>query len=119
MVALRRQIAEERARGLRGKRSYSASLKRRVMSLARQEDWGPARVCRELELASSVLYRWSRQAEAEPKVRRPGRQRAKLTKVEIVSDPAPARSFELEFACGAKVTGLSLADLARLLGGDR
>ena len=68
---MRCQIAEERARRLRGKRSYSASLKRRVMSLARQEDWGPARVSRELELASSVLYRRSRQAEAEYPLRGP------------------------------------------------
>jgi hypothetical protein len=43
----------------------------------------------------------------------------KLARVEIVSDARPARRYELEFDCGAKVTGLSLDDLSKLLGGKR
>jgi hypothetical protein len=42
----------------------------------------------------------------------------KLAEVEIVAGRG-ARTFEIEFASGARVTGLSLDDLAKLLGGGR
>jgi transposase-like protein len=118
-VALRRLIEKERALGLAGKRAYSGSLKQRVLLLMKQDGWGPARVSRELGLASSVLYRWLRQRrERQRVVRKPSARRIQLAEVEIVAERG-TRSFDLEFASGAKVTGLSLDDLKKLVGGGR
>lgn len=118
VVALRRQVEQERSAGLRGKRAYSAELKRRVMALVRQAGWGPARVSRELGLAESVLYRWSRQAPSRSS-RVSKSTRVKLTRVEVVSPRESARTFALEFASGAKVVGLTLEELSVLLGSKR
>jgi transposase-like protein len=119
VVALRRQIEKERTLGLTGKRAYSESLKRRVLLLMRQDGWGQARVSRELGLATSVLYRWLRQRrERQPVVRKPSARRVQLAEVEIVAERG-ARTFEIEFTSGARVSGLALEDLAKLLGGGR
>jgi transposase-like protein len=118
--ALRRQVEEERTTSGKGHPKLSNKLKRDVVALLREPDWGFTRTSKTLGLSESSLYRWS--SELKPKhksANKKKRGRPPMMKhVKIVGD-APvypkSEGLRLELGSGASVSGLSLDDVAELL----
>jgi transposase-like protein len=120
--ALRRQIDQERSASKSGRAHYSAELRQSILALVKQPKWGASRVSKALALAPSVIYRWSKLQRA-PRDRAAGAKRAptaKLKRVTIVATPdASARTFELVFPSGAKITTLTWSEVSTLARGGQ
>lgn len=113
--ALRRRVDKER-RATAGERvRFSERLKRDAVALLESEQWSSESLARAIGIAPSVLQRWGKkQQSADAHGRKP--KRGRLTRVAIVR-PAESESgtLELELGGGAKVRGLTLEQVARLL----
>jgi transposase-like protein len=118
---LRRQVEQERSASKNGRVHYSTELRRSILVLVKQPTWGFSRVSKALGLAPSVVYRWSK-LQGAPRDRTRKAQRAasapKLKQVKIVAmADVGARTFELVFPSGAKVTALTWDELSSLVRG--
>jgi len=108
--ALRRRVETERAATKSGRVKFSPELKQDIVALVGHPDWGPTRVTRALSLSDSALHRWRQEASGKPE--------PKMTPVVVTPDKDKSETrLVLEFPNGAKVSGLKLQDLERLLGG--
>ena len=109
--ALRRRVKSEREAASTGRVRFSAGLRRDVVSLLQSPDWGRAQLSEALELAPSLLFRWRKESRSAPAAGR-------LKKVRVVGEAvAPGGELELVFPSGAKVRGLTMAHLEKLVGG--
>lgn len=117
VMALRRRIDGERTASGQQRVRFSKNLREAVLALAGAPGWSRERAASALGLASSVLYRWH--AQANPQTQSAPRSEAgALTRVEVVgSASANPDDLVLVFPNGAQVKGLSLEQLAHLLGG--
>jgi len=113
--ALRREV--EVARAVGGQPRYSVELRRGVVALLRDPEWGPSRVSRELGLAESILHRW---AKGKPVRKSRPSGVGTLTKVDVVANSGGvSKTYELTFASGAKVAGLTWDEISSLVRGGR
>ena len=58
-----------------GRRTFSREFKLEAVRLVRDRGVAVAQACRDLEIAESVLRRWMREAEADPRLPFPARAR--------------------------------------------
>jgi transposase-like protein len=120
--ALRRQVEQERSASKSGRAHYSAELRRSILALVKQPSWGTLRVGKALGLAPSVIYRWSKLQRA-PHHRAEGAKRASISKLKrvtiVATTDAGARTFELVFPSGAKITTLTWSEVSALARGDQ
>jgi transposase-like protein len=117
--ALRRRVEDERTTSGKGHPKFSNKLKRDVVALLREPDWGFTRTSKTLSLSESSLYRWSSELEPRHKSSKKKRGRpAMMKRVRIIGDaPVSPKSdgLRLELGSGASVSGLSLDDVAELM----
>jgi transposase-like protein len=121
--ALRRQVEQERSASKSARVHYSMELRRSILALVKPPKWGFSRVSKALGLAPSVVYRWSK-LQGAPRDRARNAQLAasapKLKQVKIVATAdVGARTFELVFPSGAKVTALTWDELSSLVRGNQ
>ncbi len=111
--ALRRRVETERAASTGVWPRYSEKLKRDVVALADEPGWSLARASKAVGLACSIVQRWSRKAHLQAGT-------PKLQRVEVVTAAdVQTRTFELEFASGARIVGLTWSEVTSLIRGDR
>jgi|SRR5690606_33906581 len=111
--ALRRRVEAERAASTGVWARYSEDLKQDVVALAGEPGWSLASASKAVGLACSIVQRWSRKAHLQAGT-------PKLQRVEVVTATAvQTRTFELEFASGARVAGLTWSEVTSLVRGDR
>jgi hypothetical protein len=116
LKALRRRIGQEREHAGTQRVRYSDGLKRDVLALLALPEWSRDGLAKALGLAPSVVYRWSdRRRHSEARIA--AQKRSGLRRVEVVQEARSetAGTLELELSCGAKVRGLTVEQLARLL----
>ena len=118
--ALKRRVQQERGTAGRGRPRFSNELKREVALLLNMRGWGHRRVSKALGLSESSIHRWAEKFAPRAKnVRDVGR--AKFKKAAIVDNDekqATSSTVEalcLELPCGARVTGLTLSQVADLM----
>jgi hypothetical protein len=117
VTALRRRVNREReAAGARRVR-FSEELRRDVLAVLARRTWRREPLAKAVGLAPSVVHRWARKPPDERCVQHP-RKSAGLKRVQIVRASASdcVESLELELASGARVRGLTLEQLAWLMG---
>ncbi len=66
-----------------GRRTFSREFKLEAVKLVRDRGVSVAQACRDLEIAESVLRRWMREAEADPRHAFPGHGQVKPEQGEI------------------------------------
>jgi transcriptional regulator with XRE-family HTH domain len=86
------------------------------VALAKHPGWSRERLAKALGIAPSLLYRWSTPHDGASVPKK--RSRSKLSRVRVVDSSSSdlGGALELEFRCGAKVRGLTLEQVAELLG---
>ncbi len=111
--ALRRRVEAERATSTGAWPRYSGELKQVVVALADEPGWSMASTSKAVGLACSVVQRWSR--KALPQAGTPELQRVEV----VTATDVQTRTFEIEFASGARVVGLTWCEVTSLVRGDR
>lgn len=66
-----------------GRRTFSREFKLEAVRLVRDRGVAVAQACRDLEIAESVLRRWMREAEGDPRHAFPGQGQVKPEQQEI------------------------------------
>lgn len=66
-----------------GRRKFSREFKLEAVKLVRDRGVAVAQACRDLEIAESVLRRWMRETEADPRHAFPGHGQVKPEQQEI------------------------------------
>jgi transposase-like protein len=123
--ALKRRVQQERelSSGRRRPR-FSKALKQEVVALLNTRGWGHRRVSKALGLSESSIHRWAEKLSPRGKN---GRQTTTSFKRVAVVDAKATKSQHaessdgslcLELAGGARVTGLTLSQVAELLRGQ-
>lgn len=115
--ALRRRIEREREGAKPRRVRFSDEVRQEVLGLLARPEWSQERLAEALGVAPSMLYRWTRQSQPHVEGGVAKRARARLRRVQVVepAQPESAGSLELELRSGAKVCGLTLEQVARLL----
>jgi transposase-like protein len=115
--ALWRRVEKERSATTGGRVRFSERLKDDATALLESQQWSGESLARAIGIAPSVLQRWvKKQQDPDAHQRKP--KGGKLTRVAIVRSAdgkSESDTLELELAGGAKVRGLTLEQLARLL----
>ena len=119
--ALKRRVQQERETSGSNRARFSKELKQEVAELLNTRGWGHRRVSKALGLSESSIYRWAEKiaprAKTQARDERP--QFKKATIVEAAAkhrlEAPPVSELRLEFPCGARVTGLTLEQVAELL----
>jgi transposase-like protein len=129
VIALRRRVDQERETSGPGRARFSKELKQEVVALLNSHGWGHRRVSKAMGLSESSIHRWAE--KFSPHGKNPHRTGGpKFKKAMIVEDgttmivedgtkrvaaEASASGLCLELGCGARVTGLTLAQVAELM----
>lgn len=115
--ALRRRVEKERAEAEPGRIRFSEPLKREVVQLSKRAEWGRARLSEALGIAPSALFRWCKQMQPSKPSAPEGGAPSRFRQVRVVpSKPTASEGVvTLELKSGAKVHGLTVAQLAELL----
>jgi transposase-like protein len=121
VIALRRRVDQERETSGPGRARFSKELKQEVVALLNSHGWGHRRVSKAMGLSESSIHRWAEKLSPHGKnPHRTGGQ--KFKKATIVEDAtnrvaaeARASGLCLELSGGARVTGLTLAQVAELM----
>lgn len=124
MEALKRRVQQERETSGGSRARFSNELKREVAELLNTRGWGHRRVSKALGLSESSIHRWAEKvaprAKNQQRAVEPKFKRATIVKVDARRAVAPATrgTLCLEFPCGARVTGLTISQVAELMRGQ-
>jgi len=107
--ALRRRVNAERRTAGDKRVRFSDGLKADVLEALERLGWGQERLGNAVGISPSVLGYWASKRPTRGGVGR-------LRKVRVAAEPpASSRSIDLVFPGGARVSGLTMADLAQLV----
>lgn len=110
VTELRRRVdAERRVSGNRAVR-YSAELRRDMLALLEGPEWTQTGLASATGISASVIQNWR-------KATTPRKSEGSLQRVYVTPPQAPSEELELVFPSGARVRGLTLAQVAALLDG--
>jgi transposase-like protein len=119
--ALKRRVQQERETSGSRRARFSKELKQAVAELLNTRGWGHRRVSKALGLSESSIHRWAEKIAPRAK-NQPSDEKSQFKKATIVEAAAKhtlaapsVGELRLEFACGARVTGLTLEQVAELL----
>lgn len=120
--ALKRRVHQERETSERGRPRFSDGLKRDVAALLGTRGWGHRRVSKALGLSESSIHRWAERFAPRVTKQRdvaPGFKKAAIVGSDDKrTSPVTRAMLCLEFPCGARVTGLTLSQVAELMKGQ-
>jgi transposase-like protein len=116
---LKRRIAAERGGSHPKRARFSPQLKADVARFVLKSEMTREQTAKSLGLGKSTLEKWRVRSAKAVKTSKP-RARARFKEVRVVkSGPVTARLLELVFPSGARVTGLTVAEVAELVGESR
>lgn len=112
---LKARVASERA-AAKGKRvRFSAWVRQEAVALAATSAHSREQFAADMGIGATSLMRWA----AAPRSKGAKRSERRFHKVSVQAPrPSAADGIVLTFASGAKVTGLTIAQLRELLGGQ-
>jgi transposase-like protein len=119
--ALKRRVQQERETSGSRRARFSKELKQEVAELLNTRGWGHRRASKALGLSESSIHRWAEKIAPRAK-NQPIDGKSNFKKATIVEAAAKhtlvapsVGELRLEFECGARVTGLTLEQVAELL----
>lgn len=122
MEALKRRVQQERETSGKTRPRFSDGLKREVTALLGTRGWSHRRVSEALGLSESSIHRWAERfaprAARQRNVASPSFKKASIVSSDVQRVTSSANgTLCLEFPCGARVTGLTLSQVADLMKG--
>jgi transposase-like protein len=113
---LKARVASERAAAGRRRVRFSPWVRREAVELAVASGVPRDRFSQEMGIGKTSLRKWIRAAQSSGAARRGEGARFRPVKVQSSTEPASGNMLAIVFPSGARLVGLSVAELRQLLG---